>query len=301
MPLLPPALLTAVLRWVPSVSDNLGRPAGVLGWVLGKFLFPTVNAGMVRLAVDRLGLVPGERVLEVGCGPGAGLKLALEALAPQPPVSVLPPPSGAPSAALSPSEAPSAGVAPPPTAPPAVVGMDFSDTMVAMAAAALWEPIADGRLAVVHGDVCAADGLWPALARGGGGCGDGGGGEGGGAEAAEDPPLPPSLSAAGAADGVPVGAAPFDAIFHTNCYYFWGDKAGACRNLGAVLRPGGRMLTVYDKVLDVRGERVFSPDIVYRLDAYTAALADAMFVRISSEEVRDGDKELVVVVAFKAG
>lgn len=180
MPLLPPALLTAVLRWVPSVSDNLGRPAGVLGWVLGKFLFPTVNAGMVRLAVDRLGLVPGERVLEVGCGPGAGLKLALEALAPQPPVSVLPPPSGAPSAALSPSEAPSAGVAPPPTAPPAVVGMDFSDTMVAMAAAALWEPIADGRLAVVHGDVCAADGLWPALARGGGGCGDGGGGEGGG-------------------------------------------------------------------------------------------------------------------------
>lgn len=38
---------------------------------------------------------------------------------------------------------------------------------------------------------------------------------------------------------------------------------------------------------------------VYRLDAYTAALAAAGFVRITSEEVRDGDKALVVVVAHK--
>lgn len=46
----PPAVVTALLHWVPSLSDNLVHPAGVLGRTLGEFLCPTVNAGMVRLA-----------------------------------------------------------------------------------------------------------------------------------------------------------------------------------------------------------------------------------------------------------
>lgn len=292
MSFLPPAVVGALLRWVPSLSDNLGRPAGVLGWMLGKFLFPTFNANMVRLGVDRLRLVPGERVLEVGCGPGLGLTMALEALSPPSPTS---PSSPSPSGPPPPSGAPLA--APPTTAPaPAVVGLDYSDTMVAMAVAALRAPIADGRVRVVYGDVCDAAGLWPALSGVGGG--DAEDDEGG-----PSPLLPPS-SAAGVASGGPTAAAaagaPFDAIFHTNCYYFWPDKVRACRNLGEVLRPGGRMLTVYDKVLDVRGERIFTPDIVFRLDTYTSALSAAGFIRISSEEVRDGEKELVVVEAYKA-
>ncbi|GAB0493635.1 hypothetical protein MMPV_004920 [Pyropia vietnamensis] len=288
MSLLPRSVVGALLRWIPSVSDNLGRPAGVLGWALGKFLFPTVNANMVRLGVDRLLLVPGERVLEVGCGPGVGITMALEALTP--PSSPSPSPSGPPPPSGAPPAAPST------TAPlPAVVGLDYSDTMVAMAVAALRGPIADGRVRIVYGDVCDAAGLWPALAEKGGGDVEN--------DVGGPSPLPPPSSTAGLAPGGPPAAAagaPFDAIFHTNCYYFWPDKVKACRNLADVLRPGGRMLTVYDRVLDERGERIFAPDVVFHLDAYTSALAAAGFVRISSEEVRHGEQELVVVVAHKA-
>lgn len=108
-----------------------------------------------------------------------------------------------------------------------MVGVDYSDTMVAMAAAALRALIADGRLRVVFGDVRDADGLWSALA----------GGEGGGDDVCEgaSPPLPPKSSlgagpAAWATRAAAAVGAPFDAIFHTNCNYFWPDNAAACRN-----------------------------------------------------------------------
>lgn len=92
----------------------------------------------------------------------------------------------------------------------------------------------------------------------------------------------------------------FDGVFHLNGFYFWPDKAAACRNLAGVLRLGGRMVTVYDNGLDERGARIFTENIVFSLDTYTRGLRDAGFVNIEKEEVHQNDKEFIVVKASKA-
>jgi len=53
-----------------------GRPRGVLGWLGGRVM-ARMNRGANRWVVDVLGIEAGTRVLEIGCGPGAGLAEAL--------------------------------------------------------------------------------------------------------------------------------------------------------------------------------------------------------------------------------
>jgi SAM-dependent methyltransferase len=53
-----------------------GRPRGLLGWLGGRVMART-NRDASRWVVDLLGIGPGTRVLEVGCGPGVGLTEAL--------------------------------------------------------------------------------------------------------------------------------------------------------------------------------------------------------------------------------
>jgi SAM-dependent methyltransferase len=53
-----------------------GRPRGLLGWLGGRVMART-NRDANRWVVDLLGIETGMRVLEVGCGPGAGLAEAL--------------------------------------------------------------------------------------------------------------------------------------------------------------------------------------------------------------------------------
>lgn len=53
-----------------------GRPRGLLGW-LGGWVMARTNRDANRWVVDLLGIEAGTRVLEVGCGPGAGLAEAL--------------------------------------------------------------------------------------------------------------------------------------------------------------------------------------------------------------------------------
>lgn len=64
-----------------SVASTLllrafGRPRGLLGWLGGRVMART-NRDTNRWVVDLLGIGPGTRVLEVGCGPGEGLAEAL--------------------------------------------------------------------------------------------------------------------------------------------------------------------------------------------------------------------------------
>jgi ubiquinone/menaquinone biosynthesis C-methylase UbiE len=51
-----------------------GRPTGVLGR-LGGIIMARMNRSIARRAIDLLGLEPGDRVLEIGFGPGVAVEL----------------------------------------------------------------------------------------------------------------------------------------------------------------------------------------------------------------------------------
>jgi SAM-dependent methyltransferase len=65
-------------RAVRSVMSQFGRPRGLLGRVVGLILANRPgNLRRNRFTVEKLALKDGERVLEIGCGPGVALKLCL--------------------------------------------------------------------------------------------------------------------------------------------------------------------------------------------------------------------------------
>ena len=98
------------------------RPSGVLGSAVGH-LMALKNGRRGRWVIERLGLAPGMRVLEVGCGPGADAARVLARLG----------------------------------GDGSFVGVDASDVMVRQASARNRTSVRDGRAVFVLGDV--ADGL----------------------------------------------------------------------------------------------------------------------------------------------
>jgi ubiquinone/menaquinone biosynthesis C-methylase UbiE len=64
-------------RLMRSLAKQFGNPHGALGrvagWVMGR---RTSNVRRSRWAVELLDLQPGERLLEVGCGPGVAIAAA---------------------------------------------------------------------------------------------------------------------------------------------------------------------------------------------------------------------------------
>lgn len=65
-------------RLVGPWVDQLSHPSGVLGQVVGAALVES-NTDLTRMVVDTLRLRDGERVLDVGCGPGQGIAAAFDA------------------------------------------------------------------------------------------------------------------------------------------------------------------------------------------------------------------------------
>ncbi|HEX4981544.1 MAG TPA: methyltransferase domain-containing protein [Ilumatobacteraceae bacterium] len=69
--------MSAKQRLMRSLAKQFGNPHGALGrvagWVMGR---RTSNVRRSRWAVELLDLQPGERLLEVGCGPGVAIAAA---------------------------------------------------------------------------------------------------------------------------------------------------------------------------------------------------------------------------------
>ena len=59
-----------------NVRDHFGDPRGVVGWA-ALAAMAAANEGQNFAAISALDLKPGESVLEIGCGPGMGLRGAL--------------------------------------------------------------------------------------------------------------------------------------------------------------------------------------------------------------------------------
>ena len=63
-----------MMKWFPgTMYEQLGRPTGWMGRILGAYLFPMVNEYLELQAVCALKIQLYENVLEVGFGPGVGL------------------------------------------------------------------------------------------------------------------------------------------------------------------------------------------------------------------------------------
>jgi ubiquinone/menaquinone biosynthesis C-methylase UbiE len=66
---------------LPNIVRQFARPQGLVGQFVGFVLAHRAsNVERGRWTVDLLGLSPGDRVLEIGCGPGVALKACLEIL-----------------------------------------------------------------------------------------------------------------------------------------------------------------------------------------------------------------------------
>jgi cyclopropane fatty-acyl-phospholipid synthase-like methyltransferase len=101
-----------------TIVAQFEHPRGVLGHIVGWILAARgSNLRRIRWTVDLLDPTDGERVLEIGCGPGVGLQACLER----------------------------PGVA--------VVGVDHSALMVAQATKRNRAAVDAGRLTLVHGTV----------------------------------------------------------------------------------------------------------------------------------------------------
>ena len=62
-------------RFARSFFRQFSRPTGLLGWVAGRAMART-NATVSRWVADLLAPAAGERILDLGCGPGVLLSLA---------------------------------------------------------------------------------------------------------------------------------------------------------------------------------------------------------------------------------
>ena len=60
-----------------GLGRQLQSPSGMAGYLTG-LLMRLVNASPNRLAVDALRVAPGDKILELGCGPGHAIKLISE-------------------------------------------------------------------------------------------------------------------------------------------------------------------------------------------------------------------------------
>jgi len=97
------------------------RPQGLLGGLAGRIMANRAsNIARNHWTVDLLDIHPGDRVLEIGCGPGIGLKRCLTMTG--------------------------AGL---------VVGLDHSDVMIRQASHRNAAALDDGRLRLCHGDLTA--------------------------------------------------------------------------------------------------------------------------------------------------
>lgn len=65
-------------RLLDPLVDQLGHPTGLLGQVVGAALVES-NTDLAAAVVDNLRLRDGERVLDIGCGPGQGITAAFDA------------------------------------------------------------------------------------------------------------------------------------------------------------------------------------------------------------------------------
>ncbi len=99
-----------------GIGAQLRHPSGLWGRTAGRVM-TLANAKPNALAIAALGLRDGESVLELGCGPGHALQALLH----------------------SPH-------------PARVIGLDWSETMLAQAARRNRRALAAGRLALVRGD-----------------------------------------------------------------------------------------------------------------------------------------------------
>ena len=55
-----------------AIGRQFRTPQGGVGWLMGLAM-AVINRRPYRLAIDALGIRPGDRVLDLGCGPGAAL------------------------------------------------------------------------------------------------------------------------------------------------------------------------------------------------------------------------------------